>query len=51
MNRCADAAARAYAAADAHERFKLLIQPKTGHKVTDEAMAEAAKWLERWLKP
>jgi dipeptidyl aminopeptidase/acylaminoacyl peptidase len=47
----ADAGQRAYAAAGAGEKFRLIVQPDTGHKVTDASSAEALAWFERWLKP
>ncbi|MEO6005891.1 MAG: alpha/beta fold hydrolase [Opitutus sp.] len=51
LNECADAARRAYHAAGADDKFVLLVQPNTGHKVTDESMKTAHAWLIRWLKP
>lgn len=51
LNECADAARRAYHATGADEKFVLLVQPNTGHKVTDESMKTAHEWLIRWLKP
>ena len=51
LNECAEAARRAYHAAGADEKFVLLVQPNTGHKVTDESMKTAHEWLIRWLKP
>lgn len=48
---CADAARTAYRAAGAEEKFVLLIQPKTGHKVLPESLTTAKEWFVRWLKP
>ena len=48
---CADAARIAYREAGAAEKFSLLIQPATGHKVLPESMAAAREWFVRWLKP
>jgi dipeptidyl aminopeptidase/acylaminoacyl peptidase len=38
-----------YRALGAEERFRLLLQPNTGHAFTDSAQTEAVKWLVRWL--
>jgi dienelactone hydrolase len=51
IEECATAARTAYAAAGARENFLLLVQPKTGHKVTPESLQAARDWLARWLKP
>ena len=51
LNECAEAARRAYHAAGADEKFVLLVQPNTGHKVTEESMKTAHEWLIRWFKP
>ncbi|MEO7600542.1 MAG: acetylxylan esterase [Opitutus sp.] len=51
LNECADAARSAYHAAGADEKFALLVQPNTGHKVTPEALKTAHAWFVRWLKP
>jgi dienelactone hydrolase len=48
---CADAARSAYRSAGAAEKFSLLIQPATGHKVLPESMTAAREWFVRWLKP
>ncbi len=48
---CAASARKAYRAAQAEDRFFLLIQPKTGHKVTDESQQAAIAWFMKWLKP
>jgi dienelactone hydrolase len=48
---CADAAAAAYRAAGAPEKFVLSIQPNTGHKVLPESLVAAREWFVRWLKP
>ena len=48
---CADAARAAYGSAGAAEKFSLLIQPATGHKVLPESMTAAREWFVRWLKP
>lgn len=47
----AGAAEAAYAKAGVSDRFRLIVQEKTGHKVTDASNAEAVKWFEQWLKP
>ncbi|HEX2855478.1 MAG TPA: acetylxylan esterase [Opitutaceae bacterium] len=48
---CTDAARAAYRAAGAEEKFTLLIQPKTGHKVLPTSYTAAREWFVRWLKP
>lgn len=51
LTECADAAAAAYQAANAPEKFVLHLQPNTGHTVTPGAMQLARAWLTYWLKP
>ncbi len=51
VHEAADAAVRAYGAAGAPERFRLLIQPKTGHAFSNAAQNAALDWLARWLRP
>jgi dienelactone hydrolase len=51
LEQCAAAARAAYKGLGAEDKFVLHIQPKTGHKVTPEAMQLAREWLVRWLKP
>jgi dienelactone hydrolase len=46
-----DAAAAAYRAADADDRFVVRIEEKTAHKVTTESQHAAVEWFARWLKP
>lgn len=47
----AAATRKAYGAEHAGDRFSLLIQEKTGHKVTDESRQAAIAWFTKWLKP
>jgi dienelactone hydrolase len=47
----AAAAAKAYAAAEVPDRFRLIVEPKTGHKVNDDAMDAIVAWFATWLKP
>ena len=47
----ADAATKAYHAANADEKFRLKIQEKTGHAVTKESQEEVYDWFVKWLKP
>jgi dienelactone hydrolase len=47
----AAAAARAYRAAGAGDRFVLHVQPKTGHAFGAAAQQAAVEWFVRWLKP
>jgi dienelactone hydrolase len=51
VTECAERSRRAYAAARAEGKFALLVQPKTGHKVTPAALQEAKGWFVKWLKP
>lgn len=51
VRECASAAARAYRAARASDRFVLHIQPKTGHAFGEPAQEAALEWFVRWLKP
>lgn len=51
LQECVDAAQSAYRAAGAEDRFHLLLQKNTAHKVTPEAEREAVEWFIRWLKP
>jgi dipeptidyl aminopeptidase/acylaminoacyl peptidase len=45
------AAERAYSAAGASDRFRLIVQPNAGHEFTEPAQRAAIDWLVRWLKP
>jgi dienelactone hydrolase len=47
----ARAAERAYRAARAAEKFRLLVQSGTGHEFTADAQRAAVDWMVRWLKP
>jgi len=49
LQECLRAAEQAYAAAPG--RFRAILQPKTGHQVTPEALSAALLWFEQWLKP
>jgi dienelactone hydrolase len=51
LDLCVEAARAAYKAAGAEEKFCLLIEPKTGHKVLPESYVAAKEWFVRWLKP
>jgi cephalosporin-C deacetylase-like acetyl esterase len=48
---CTDAAAAAYQAANASDRFVINIQPNTGHRVNNDSRAAAIDFLAKWLKP
>ncbi len=48
---CVENARVAYRRAKADDKFKLKIQPNTGHAVTPAARQEAIAWLQQWLKP
>ncbi len=43
------AAARAYEAAGAHDRFSFFLEVDAAHEVTPEAHAAVRRWLVRWL--
>ena len=47
----ADAAERAYRGAGAPDRFRLVLQPDTGHAFTEPAEQQALAWLVRWVEP
>jgi len=44
-----DAARKAYSAAGAGDRVKLIIEEHAGHQITREALGEIEAWLVRWL--
>ena len=48
---CTNAATKAYHAMKADDRFAVIIQPKTGHKVLPGSEQAAIDWFVRWLKP
>ena len=50
VEECAAAAREAYGENNA-ERFKLLIQEKTGHQVRPESERAAIDWFVKWLRP
>jgi dienelactone hydrolase len=49
VNLAADAARAAYEKGGSADRFKLIVQEKTGHQVKPESMKEAVEWFEKWL--
>jgi hypothetical protein len=51
VREAAAAAERAYRSAGAPEKFRLLVQPDTGHELTPAAQRAAGDWLVRWLRP
>jgi len=51
VEECATRARAAYEKTNASEKFRLHIQPNTGHAVTPEAKQLAIDWFVRWLKP
>ncbi len=51
VQEAAAAAERAYRSAGAPEKFRLLVQPDTGHEFTAEAQRTALDWMVKWLKP
>lgn len=51
IEQCATAARTAYHDAGADDHFVLLIQPKTGHRVSPASLQAARDWLTHWLKP
>jgi len=48
---CTDAAETAYQSAGHPDRFIEIIEPNTGHKVTDDSREAAVEWFVKWLKP
>jgi dienelactone hydrolase len=51
LMQCAVAAEKAYAAAGAADRFRLLVQENTAHQVRPAALESAIEWFVKWLKP
>jgi dienelactone hydrolase len=51
VHEAATAAEQAYRAAGASDRFRLIIQPNTGHELTPSAQRAAIDWFVKWLKP
>ena len=46
---CAEKAKAAYEKAGAADKFKQIVEPKTGHKVNDDAMVEAIEFFKKHL--
>ena len=51
VDECLAVAKKVYAASHAEDRFAVIIQKNTGHKVLPESERAAIDWLVRWLKP
>jgi dienelactone hydrolase len=51
LTNCLSAAQSAYRNAGVEDRFKFIIQEKTGHQVRPESERAAIAWLVKWLKP
>ena len=51
VQEAATAADRAYKAAGASDKFRLMIQPNAGHEFTPPAQRAAIDWFVRWLRP
>ena len=49
VERAVAAARKAYGAAGASERVKLILEEHAGHQITREALGEIEAWLVRWL--
>ncbi len=49
LEECLGAARQAYGKAGAAERFKAIIQPRTGHRVNPDSLDQAVGWFTRWL--
>ena len=47
---CAESAREIYAQKRVAEKFRLIIEEKTEHKVTPAAQREANEWFKHWLK-
>ncbi len=50
VNLCAEKTRAAYEKAGAAEKFKLIVEPQTGHKVNPDAEKEAVEWFVKWMK-
>lgn len=48
---CGDSARNAYRGAGVDEKFRQIVEPKTGHAVTAESEEEAVAWFVKWLVP
>lgn len=48
---CLDAIRKSYAAANAGDNFRSVIEENTGHRVTADSYKIAVDWFVRWLKP
>jgi dienelactone hydrolase len=48
---CINAAKQAYAAAGAADKFDIVIEENTGHRVNPDALETAVAWFVRWLEP
>ena len=44
-----DATSIAYERDGAREKFVVIIEPKTGHAVTNDAMGAAMDWFSKWI--
>jgi hypothetical protein len=51
LDGCLAVVGAAYQAAGAADHFDFLLEPKTGHKVTEAGYARAKAWFVRWLRP
>jgi len=51
VNESVAAAKKAYAACHAEDRFTVIMQRNTGHKVLPESERAAIDWFVRWLRP
>lgn len=49
LKECTGAAERAYAAAGARDRYRVLIQPNTAHKVNPDSLTAAMDWFAKWI--
>ena len=48
---CVDAARKIYSAENVDEKFSVIIQKNTGHKVLPDSEHAAIEWFARWLQP
>ena len=51
LTECINAAKQAYTAAGAAEKFDVVIEANTGHRVNPDALETAVAWFVRWLEP
>jgi dienelactone hydrolase len=51
LHLCEQTTKPAYEAANAADKFQVILQPNTGHAINKDAHAAAVAWFEKWLSP